>query len=289
MTERRRAERRLTESGAPRIAAFVVLAYGWAWLWWAFSIVLLHGSPEAPIAAVSTFLGTCAPLVAAWVMWWRASGARGAWRRLGRCLVPSGPWSTWAIPALAIVVVLAAAAGVQQRLGGQVPASPALWLIAPMLLIQLVVGGGQEEIGWRGWLQPALRERRGRLLAPLAVGAIWFCWHLPLWWMPGSIQTFIPMPAFAMMTVGLSLLQARALEMTGGRAAVAIWLHALNNLAATWFVFVTPVVDAAQPGSWVMGCLYLLVGVTAMLVRGRRVVMDSTAASTHVAAPPHHA
>lgn len=137
----------------------------------------------------------------------------------------------------------------------------------PHLVIQLFVGGGQEEIGWRGWLQPALRDRTGRLWAPLIVGVIWFCWHLPLWWMPGSIQTYMPMPAFAMMILGMSLLLARALEMTKGRPAVAIWLHALNNLAATWLVFVTPVVGAAQPGSWAMGCLYLVVGSVAMLIR----------------------
>lgn len=157
--------------------------------------------------------------------------------------------------------------GVQHRWGDPVPAAPALWLILPQLLIMLIVGGGQEEIGWRGWLQPAVRARTGRWQTPLVVAAIWFCWHLPLWWTPGAIQNYLPMPTFAMMIVGMSLLLARTLEATNGRPAVAIWLHALNNLAAGWLIFVTPAHGAAQPGSWAMGISYVAVGVGAMLVR----------------------
>ncbi len=37
-----------------------------------------------------------------------------------------------------------------------------------------------EEIGWRGYLTPALAERLGAPLATLAIGVIWGCWHAPL-------------------------------------------------------------------------------------------------------------
>lgn len=139
----------------------------------------------------------------------------------------------------------------------------------PQLALMLLAGGGQEEIGWRGWLQPALRSRVGRWGTPLLVGTVWFCWHLPLWAVPGSVQTVIPMPTFALMTIGVSLLMARCLEATGERPAIALWIHAVNNLAATYLVFITPVPGAAQPGSWVMGAGYLAVGVVAMLLPGR--------------------
>lgn len=256
----------MTDNSTVRIIGFTAVAFGWAWAWWALSIVLLS-EPTSSVAVLTTFLGTCAPVMAAWVVWWRVAGSSEAWRRLGRCVLPSGSWVAWTLPALAILLVLGTASWVQHRWGDEVSVAPSLWLVLPQLLIMLVIGGGQEEIGWRGWLQPALRARTGRWAAPLIVGVIWFCWHLPLWWMPGSIQTYMPMPTFAMMIVGLSLLLARTLEATNGRPAVAIWLHALNNLAAGWLVFVTPENDAAQPGSWVMGALYLLVGSVAMVFR----------------------
>lgn len=257
----------MREHAALRIPAFVVLTFGWAWAWWGLSIVLLHRDPTSPIATIATFLGTCAPAIAAWTMWRRTSGARAAWRELGRRATPSGPWTAWLLPSLTVLGVLAFAAWVQHRWGAPVPDAPPLWLILPQLLVMLVAGGGQEEVGWRGWLHPAVRERTGRWRAPLIVAAIWFCWHLPLWWLPGAVQTFVPMPAFAMMLLGLSLLLARTLEATGGRAAVAIWLHALNNLAAGWLVFLAPEQGVAQPGSWAMGGAYLVAGTTAMLIR----------------------
>jgi membrane protease YdiL (CAAX protease family) len=257
----------MSARSTPQIVPFIAIAYGWAWMWWVLSIILLNHDAASPLAVATTFFGTCAPVVAAWVSWWRASGSREASRKLGRCVRPSGSWGAWSLPTLAILVVLSTASWVQHCWGDPVPAAPALWLILPQLLLMLVAGGGQEEIGWRGWLQPALRARTGRWAAPLIVGVIWFCWHLPLWWMPGSSQAYLPMPAFAMMTVGMSLLMARTLEATNGRPAVAIWLHAINNLAAGWLVFFTPDIGAAQPGSWAMGIAYILAGVIAMLIR----------------------
>lgn len=257
----------MTDRDNSQLLVFIAVAFGWAWAWWGLSIALLTDDPASPAAVLTTFFGTCAPAVAAWTVWRRRSGSREDWRKLWRCVLPSGPWAAWTLPALSILAVLATASWVQHRWGDPVPAAPALWLILPQLLIMLIVGGGQEEIGWRGWLQPAVRARTGRWQTPLVVAAIWFCWHLPLWWTPGAIQNYLPMPTFAMMIVGMSLLLARTLEATNGRPAVAIWLHALNNLAAGWLIFVTPAHGAAQPGSWAMGISYVVVGVGAMLVR----------------------
>lgn len=108
----------MTDRRTARIVVFTAIAFGWAWLWWAISIILLREAVASPTAALTTFFGTCAPVVAAWVLWWRASGPRQAWRKLGRCLLPSGPWVAWTLPALAILSVITAAAWVQQRLGG---------------------------------------------------------------------------------------------------------------------------------------------------------------------------
>lgn len=262
--------RPVNEHSGRRIAAFIAIAFSWAWVWWVLPILLLGNDLGSPIAEMTTFFGTCAPAVAAWTIWWRTSSAREAWRKLGRCLIPSGPWIAWIAPALAIFAVARVASWSQQLWGDPVPASPSLWLILPQLLVMLVAGGGQEEIGWRGWLHPAVRARTGRWQTPFIVGIIWFCWHLPLWWIPGSIQTYVPRLAFAMMLIGLSLLLTQTLEATRGRPAVAIWLHALNNLAAAWLVFITPEDGAMQLGAWVMGIGYLIIGAATMMLRPAR-------------------
>lgn len=60
------------------------------------------------------------------------------------------------------------------------------WYLFILFFPVLILGGGIEEIGWRGFLQPALEQRFSFPIATLIVGVIWFSWHLPLWMQPSS-------------------------------------------------------------------------------------------------------
>ena len=56
----------------------------------------------------------------------------------------------------------------------------------------LILLGGLEELGWRGILQPKLEKVVNYLPSILMVGAIWSIWHLPLWFIKGTIQSSFP-------------------------------------------------------------------------------------------------
>jgi uncharacterized protein len=60
------------------------------------------------------------------------------------------------------------------------------WYLFIIVFPVLIIGGGVEEIGWRGFLQPSLEKKFPYLIATLMVSAIWFTWHLPLWIQPPS-------------------------------------------------------------------------------------------------------
>jgi membrane protease YdiL (CAAX protease family) len=60
------------------------------------------------------------------------------------------------------------------------------WYILIIILPVMIIGGGVEEIGWRGFLQPSLEKKFPFLIATLMVSVIWFSWHLPLWILPSS-------------------------------------------------------------------------------------------------------
>lgn len=67
-----------------------------------------------------------------------------------------------------------------------------------------ILGGGLEEIGWRGFLQPKLEKDKGYLPSVLIVGIIWSIWHLPLWLIIGTIQSSLPFFIYTLMAIILS-------------------------------------------------------------------------------------
>lgn len=54
------------------------------------------------------------------------------------------------------------------------------WPLLPLALVQNVFFALGEEIGWRGFLVPALSRLRGFTWAGVASGLIWGSWHVPL-------------------------------------------------------------------------------------------------------------
>ncbi len=68
----------------------------------------------------------------------------------------------------------------------------------------LIIGGGLEELGWRGCLQPKLEKVVHYFPSVLMVGIIWSIWHLPLWLIKGTPQSGIPFGLYALSGVILS-------------------------------------------------------------------------------------
>lgn len=54
---------------------------------------------------------------------------------------------------------------------------------------QLLLGGGLEEGGWRGYLLPCFCRKWHILLSSTAVSLIWVFWHLPYFLLPGNLQS----------------------------------------------------------------------------------------------------
>ncbi|MGO1820467.1 CPBP family glutamic-type intramembrane protease [Senegalia sp. (in: firmicutes)] len=68
----------------------------------------------------------------------------------------------------------------------------------------MIIGGGFEEIGWRGYLQPNLEKIFTYIPATIVVGVIWALWHLPLWFIKGTVQSEINFGIYTLMTIILS-------------------------------------------------------------------------------------
>jgi uncharacterized protein len=53
----------------------------------------------------------------------------------------------------------------------------------------LMALGGLEELGWRGILQPKLEGLISYFPSLILVSIIWSSWHIPLWFIKGSVQS----------------------------------------------------------------------------------------------------
>jgi membrane protease YdiL (CAAX protease family) len=85
--------------------------------------------------------------------------------------------------------------------------------------INLILGGGLEELGWRWLLQPALEKKMNFTFASLLTGIIWSLWHLPLFFMQGAAQSEMNFLIFAINVIGLAFFLAAIY-----RASGSIWL-----------------------------------------------------------------
>lgn len=91
-----------------------------------------------------------------------------------------------------------------------------------------LVGGGLEEIGWRGILQPELEKTLPFLPATGLVALIWAVWHLPLWFIAGTYQTTIGFGLFAISVFGLAFALA-AIRMVTKSVFLCIFFHTCVN------------------------------------------------------------
>jgi len=150
------------------------------------------------------------------------------------------------------------------------------WLVlVPYFFFILILGGGMEEFGWRGYVQQPLQERYGVIKASLIIGVVWGFWHLPLWVFPEG-QGAYPFPAFVLMTIGVSLVYGYLYNLSGQKLIIALFFHAMWNTASPLFPFLHQLEDVPQTGFWVFAVVSALAGlVAAYLIKKQTALFQS--------------
>ncbi|GLW09901.1 hypothetical protein Misp01_50300 [Microtetraspora sp. NBRC 13810] len=99
--------------------------------------------------------------------------------------------------------------------------------LAPFVVSMLVAGPLAEEPGWRGTAYPRLRASLGKVQAGLMLGAVWAVWHLPLFFITGTVQNEFGLFSwsgllFSLTVFPMALLTGYAYERAGVVAAIAV-------------------------------------------------------------------
>lgn len=149
---------------------------------------------------------------------------------------------------------------------------PTIVLAIPYFFLMLLIGGGQEEFGWRGYAQQPMQERFGVVTASLLIGVIWGFWHLPLWLMPGDGHSTYPFIAFLLMTTSISVVYAWIFNTSGKKLILAIIFHAMNNTAAPLIPFLLMEDGKPETAYWVYAGVNVVFGIifTFLIARDKK-------------------
>lgn len=161
-----------------------------SWVPWSL-LGALGADVDEGLAALVFGLAASGPSLAALMIWLLMRRERRGGPRRPRTR------ASWVWPVIAIVlgatppVVTAVVLGLDDL--GAIPlhaASVAAGVGGPLgvLAYTLVSGPLAEEFGWRGFVQPRLRLRYGRVRTSVVLAIAWGLWHVPLFFLTGTGQ-----------------------------------------------------------------------------------------------------
>jgi uncharacterized protein len=136
----------------------------------------------------------------------------------------------------------------------------------PLLFVSMTVGGGLEELGWRGVAQPELQQRLPLLFATLLVGALWALWHLPLFFIHGVPQFGGDFPLFGVGVLANAFLLAWVYFHTRS-ILMCVLFHAASNTASAMGL---DVVGTSMEGRWLAATIKLAVAVLLLALSAKR-------------------
>ncbi len=248
---------------------FFAIAFGWSWLLWGFAIIGARGLVLFPMAKSFPFimsvmvLGAFGPAVAALLSIVSLREEGGVRAFLKKFLDLRFGLVAWIVPPFVLLACTLVAWLIPEYFGLKRAAMllPNIVIFPLYWLVMVLFGGGQEEIGWRAYIMPKLEARFGFWKGTLLLGLIWALWHLPLWLLPGTSQTYMNFGGFMMLTVGYSFLFSWAMKKGGYRPLLGLIMHGTANSLIPVFPILIMQQGAAQPRFWLWVSLTLASGI----------------------------
>ena len=210
--------------GKKRIIIFLTLACG---ITWTFNIIQsLLGIIETPYAYPFIAGAVFGPAIAAMIILYKKVSLRDY---IKHCLTFEQKFSYYAIFAAFVVWRFFLTMTVGDRVEGS-----ALYL--PLLLMPICLfTGGNEEFGWRGFLQPQMEKKMHAVPVAFIFTAYWVIWHLPLFFLPidprGPFEIFFMLGFF--MTNAFTM--AAIYKLTNS-VLLCVFFHAWGNALTNAFM-----------------------------------------------------
>lgn len=195
-------------------------------------LYLRPGEPDRPWSLV-WFLAAFSPTFSALIVSWIIGGKN----EIKRLLSGFTRWKVgvrWYLAAAFLFLGPLAFAVIYGALGNPIPGiKPGMTASAflAQVVFTLFSGPLAEEAGWRGFALPRLQKKYNALVSSLILGVIWCCWHIPLFFQPGSSQQGIPFPIYLMLVVTIAVYFTWLYNNTRGSLIITVLAHFSFNLS----------------------------------------------------------
>lgn len=218
------------------LLSFFLLTYAVTWALWA-PLVVAPDSLPGPVGFVLVVLGSLVPSSVAIFLIARLHGGRGV-RKLFARLLKGRVGLRWYVAVLLLSLLVPLGLGLSVLSGGSAPDVDVTVASALSLFLFSIFPGSAmgEELGWRGFALPHLQRKHSALGASLVVGAIWGCWHLPLYLVGTDSRPPSIFPAFVLAVIATSVICTWLYNSTGGSLLIVVLYHAAANLPLTLFI-----------------------------------------------------
>ena len=250
------------------LLAFILLAFLISWT--ALGVLaLLDVEPGINVGGLLWLIGGLGPPVAAVVVTQIADGSESTRELLRRVVRWRVGWRWYGVAVLfpGAVVISALLLDSQIRdVTTPIPGPEFVLLFVGLVIANSIIGGGLEEIGWRGFMLPRLQSSFDALTASVVVGVVWMLWHAPLFVVPGVVQTDLPVLPFIVQGIALAVVFTWLYNSTRGSVLLAVLLHGSFN---AWLSTVWLLREDVDPVTlWVMALLVCLITIGLVVVYG---------------------
>lgn len=222
------------------LQSFVFLTVTISWPAWGI-LAVYDLVPGINLAGVLWLLGGLGPPISAIIVLGVSEGIHAAWQLLGRLMIWRIERRWYAVAVLLPGVVVGVALLIDALVFAvptPLPSLDLLPLFIGSILANMVIGGGLEEIGWRGFALPRLQAEYSALTASLVIGVVWIGWHAPLFVVSGVIQAELAPLPFLVQGIALAVLFTWLYNSTRGSLLLVVILHGAVNawLTSVWFL-----------------------------------------------------
>ena len=234
---------------------FFPLTFFLTWIFWI--PIALSGQPVMRSWLIFPLLaGGFGPSIVGIIMVYRTKdreGRRDFWRRSLRFKQIGAVWFAAILVLFPVVFGLGILLDV--LLGGSPPgaagllqaaAQPAFLLVA--VIMSLVIGPLAEEFGWRGFVLDHMQSKWTALVSSLILGAFWWVWHFPEFFMTGIptgdiVSGPLPFVTFAGNVFAMSILYTWVYNNTEHSILAVILMHFMYNFTQNGL---SPISDRAD-------------------------------------------